>query len=231
MKMKKVLLYALGEILLVVVGILIAVNINNWNNNRKLAQVETVALSRLTEDIKSDLKRYEFLEKRLSERIARCDSTLLLLEKQNSLTDRLGLISIHLVNFFLIESNTTTYDEMLNTGRLYALNKPELRKSIIRYYQNVNKWSKYIEKDNSQIRAMVIQPQLNDYWTVQKRIWAEKEINTTEFPWLTRQYSRELKDLEALLLKVRANFDSHRNTSSFLKWECENLLTILEEGT
>ncbi|MFT7186735.1 MAG: hypothetical protein ACI84K_002139 [Pseudohongiellaceae bacterium] len=35
-KFRKYLLYALGEILLIVIGILIALQINNWNENQKL---------------------------------------------------------------------------------------------------------------------------------------------------------------------------------------------------
>ncbi|MEH6779908.1 DUF6090 family protein, partial [Maribacter arcticus] len=34
-KFSKYLLYAIGEIILVVIGILIALSINNWNENRK----------------------------------------------------------------------------------------------------------------------------------------------------------------------------------------------------
>ena len=39
--------YALGEIILVVIGILIAVNINNWNENRKIKIKEDQLLSKL----------------------------------------------------------------------------------------------------------------------------------------------------------------------------------------
>lgn len=34
-KFNKYLIYAIGEIILVVIGILIAIRINNWNENRK----------------------------------------------------------------------------------------------------------------------------------------------------------------------------------------------------
>lgn len=37
---RKYLLYAIGEILLVVIGILIALQINNWNQERKERQRE-----------------------------------------------------------------------------------------------------------------------------------------------------------------------------------------------
>ncbi len=39
-KTTKYLLYAFGEILLVVIGILIALQVNNWNEGRKQRQVE-----------------------------------------------------------------------------------------------------------------------------------------------------------------------------------------------
>ena len=45
--------YALGEIVLVVIGILIALQINNWNENRKSEVEETKILSSLLEDLKT----------------------------------------------------------------------------------------------------------------------------------------------------------------------------------
>jgi hypothetical protein len=51
-KFSKYLLYAIGEIILVVIGILIALSINNWNENRKKITVEIHVLK----DIKSDLQ-------------------------------------------------------------------------------------------------------------------------------------------------------------------------------
>ena len=42
--------YAVGEILLVVIGILIALQINNWNENRKVKNNEIVLLTKLQEE-------------------------------------------------------------------------------------------------------------------------------------------------------------------------------------
>ena len=44
--------YAIGEIILVVIGILIALQINNWNRNRKIKFQETVYL----QDLKNDFE-------------------------------------------------------------------------------------------------------------------------------------------------------------------------------
>ncbi len=46
--------YAIGEIFLVVFGILIALSINNWNEKRKAKQQETFYYSQLLEDARAD---------------------------------------------------------------------------------------------------------------------------------------------------------------------------------
>jgi hypothetical protein len=46
--------YAIGEIFLVVIGILIALSINNFNENRKLIKVEIQLLENLITSLKKD---------------------------------------------------------------------------------------------------------------------------------------------------------------------------------
>jgi len=53
-KTGKYLKYAIGEIVLVVIGILIALSINNWNENRKSKINEEAVLLKLLEDLKTD---------------------------------------------------------------------------------------------------------------------------------------------------------------------------------
>ena len=54
-KMGKYFKYAIGEILLVVIGILIALQINNWNENKKLKAKTHEYYSQLLEDLNKDL--------------------------------------------------------------------------------------------------------------------------------------------------------------------------------
>lgn len=51
-KTTQYLLYAIGEILLVIIGILIALQINNWNEYRKISHTEI----KLLQELKSDLQ-------------------------------------------------------------------------------------------------------------------------------------------------------------------------------
>ncbi|WP_223033792.1 DUF6090 family protein [Hanstruepera marina] len=51
--------YAIGEIILVVIGILIALQINNWNENRKNKIQEDILLEQLLADFNSNLKQLD----------------------------------------------------------------------------------------------------------------------------------------------------------------------------
>jgi len=53
-KFSKYLIYAIGEIVLVVIGILIALSINNWNENRKQSISEKEFITSVKNDLKQD---------------------------------------------------------------------------------------------------------------------------------------------------------------------------------
>lgn len=53
-KTKKYLLYTIGEIILVVIGIILALQVNNWNNHRADKKLEKRYLSELILDLQTD---------------------------------------------------------------------------------------------------------------------------------------------------------------------------------
>ncbi len=55
----KYLTYAIGEIVLVVIGILIALQINNWNEQRKIDVLEVQTLKEIVSDLQDDLSSLE----------------------------------------------------------------------------------------------------------------------------------------------------------------------------
>lgn len=59
-KFTKYLAYALGEIILVVIGILIALQINNWNTKNQIREVEIKYLREIAKNLKSDLTDVRF---------------------------------------------------------------------------------------------------------------------------------------------------------------------------
>lgn len=69
-RVTRYLVYAVGEILLVVVGILIALQVNNWNEERKLEKVSDQTLQSLEEELteaRSNLEKIISFNERITE--------------------------------------------------------------------------------------------------------------------------------------------------------------------
>ena len=82
-KFSKYLIYAIGEIVLVVIGILIALTINNWNEQRKTHQQELLLLSQLQLDVNSNLNEVVELNNRLYINKQGIDSLIVRLNKKH----------------------------------------------------------------------------------------------------------------------------------------------------
>lgn len=61
--LKKYLIYAAGEVLLVMIGILLALQVNKWKEQRKAKKQEFLLLKQLQIDMKSNLDRIVDLNK------------------------------------------------------------------------------------------------------------------------------------------------------------------------
>jgi hypothetical protein len=73
----KYLLYAFGEIVLVVIGILIALQINNWNESRKASIREANFLSDLLGNLEKDEAKLDYLSHFYLKRIEYLDTLLI----------------------------------------------------------------------------------------------------------------------------------------------------------
>ncbi|MDU8885605.1 DUF6090 family protein [Yeosuana sp. MJ-SS3] len=65
-KTAKYFKYAIGEIVLVVIGILIALSINNWNEKRKIIIKERSYIQSIYKDLKNDIKKINVCRTMLS---------------------------------------------------------------------------------------------------------------------------------------------------------------------
>ena len=138
-KTGKYLKYAIGEIVLVVIGILIAISINNWNENRKNKLTESEYYCRLLADFELDRKNILQLYKESDYKIE--TSKKLLLELKNKNKDKSYLIDGYIqalrTNVFIPSKVTIT--DIVSSGKLNLLTNDSLKNSLIRYYAELDK--------------------------------------------------------------------------------------------
>ena len=129
----KYLRYAIGEIILVVIGILIALQVNNLNTRRKNHQLECIILQDMSENLKADVSDLQYNIRKDSVIISSIEIILDCINRKLPYCDSLSTYfgnAARLTNFV---NNTTAYESLKSMGFGYISNK-SLRPAIIRYY-------------------------------------------------------------------------------------------------
>jgi hypothetical protein len=132
-------LYALGEIFLVVIGILIAVQINSWNESRKIRREEINLLNAFISDLNNDIVLLELNITRTRERQVKIDTIFEILA--NPSDDYLNLF-VRLQTYVMEDNyfipNQGTFDQGVSTGELKYINNEKLRGQIFSYYKKIS---------------------------------------------------------------------------------------------
>lgn len=114
---EKYLRYAIGEIVLVVIGILIALQINNWNQDNKLDAVKEVYYQQLLKDLNADKAYISDKVEEYVDRLSRYDIYLESFKKPN-LSPEESLQNIFKLNYAVDHSRfqNNTIVSLENTG-------------------------------------------------------------------------------------------------------------------
>ena len=165
-KLSNYLLYAFGEIVLVVVGILIALQVNTWNQNRLDSKEEKQLLQAIHSKMTYNKFQVETGLKRYSEVI---NSSKKLIElstaELNSTSEEAINYLIHnLPKRFLVgnSNKTSIYDEMIGSGKLNLLQSEKLRSELTSLKANMELLASYEDLQSSFVDNH-LNPFLNKY--------------------------------------------------------------------
>lgn len=136
------LVYALGEIVLVVIGIMIAIQLNEWNANRKLQNENYLYIRKMIGDLKATQSRLDLLLHQndpvwpsFKQAVKNAD-TLLKLSYAGFSEEDIDFIgkTTAFQGGSMLNITDNTYQELMGTGKLYTLGSDSLVASIVRYY-------------------------------------------------------------------------------------------------
>ena len=136
-RFSKYLLYAVGEIVLVVIGILIALQVNNWNNSNRQKLIEREILSGIREDIVNDTtdisRAIGFYEGHIERATAILDELTTGELLDNEMIADLYSLTVH---DLILVLHTSHFKEAEYQG-LHIIGNKELRKKLIRLYNYI----------------------------------------------------------------------------------------------
>ena len=138
-KIRTYLLYAIGEIFLVVIGILIALQVNNWNEERKVDQERMVLLHSLKIDFESALGD-------VNEQIVNSEERSIVLqqllsysggESINISDDSLKVMMQDAIRFYFFQNFSTTYEQAKSSGKLSLIRNEDLLRALSQNEENI----------------------------------------------------------------------------------------------
>lgn len=198
-KFSKYLLYAIGEITLVVIGILIAVSINNWNESRKDVQREIKMLSDLQNDITYNISNInEGITKALDKGVLHSQNILTAFENKTKFDSAM-------IEDFYFYSYTWDPDfryaafENLKKEGVNLISNTDLRNEIIELYEidmNILDVSD-LNRLNNFMSAV-------GYHILNKRLYLDRKTGKA----LPFDYDQMMADLE--FYSFASNFLSHQ---------------------
>lgn len=161
--------YALGEVFLVVIGILIALQINNWNTDHQLQKEEIKLLVEMRYNLKNDLKDCLWNIDKQKALMRSNEAVLKHLEEGSPHSDSLKVYYGTLVYSTTQRRNMATYEHLKSKG-IDLIRNDSLRRIITAVYSERYYYIEKIELEyDNPIQLHEVMPLLNEHLIIDSR--------------------------------------------------------------
>jgi len=234
--------YAIGEILLVMVGILLALQVNNWNNDRSERKLEVKYLQGIKADLQVDLINLKtFIDDKELKYVSAAH--LLKMDAPQTIADIGALDSIiwNVFGWVRYNQSTNTLDELIGSGNL-SLIKNDSIKSMIQNIKQSNisiqggvahmrrEYDYYLYDRSAALREMAPLIDMIESMKQNKRI-LKNALDEAQMNVLREQSHAILNDLifrNGLKLAIGNNLGMQRNCLT-LYADVEKLIATIDE--
>lgn len=185
-KIKRYLIYAIGEILLVMIGILLALQVNNWNDKRIQLKLEKSLLTEMIGNLNQDLSDLEDNLNTCKRFLNSNNVVLTQLDNQVPYHDSMEYHYGNLWGNTLFMKNTSAFENLESLG-FNIISNDSLRKEITNLYSGKYNYLAKIESLDNKYQFDQLQPELRKHirmdalWNKAYPINPEKLMKNHEF--------------------------------------------------
>ena len=188
--------YAIGEIVLVVIGILIALQINSWIEIRKSKKIEKNVLSSLAQDLQKDNLQILEIDSLYQIDLANLNRARSIINKDHRTLEESLNLKYFGVTLYDFNPRQTTYDEMINSGKIYNLSNKTLVENIINYYEEIERMVYETRQSRSEFKSLLYGPHLTDFWLTHN--FSDSNFQEHVFNFYNNTDSKEYKIIKAV---------------------------------
>lgn len=182
-KTGKYIKYAIGEIVLVVIGILIALQINNWNENRKNRIAEADYYCRILDDFERNEKLIDDTSELINNKIKLCKELILDLNKIPN--DRGEILNkfVYALRQDVFVPSTIAFEDLTSSGQLKLLTDLKLKNRLIQHSTFLNNILNLLQENRNEILK-----RMGDFELV-------SDFGFQDIDYLNQELDKELLDL------------------------------------
>lgn len=150
-KNSKYLKYAIGEIILVVIGILIALQINNWNESRKEKEIENRYITNMLSDLKDQNASIDIQMESEKEFFKAAGQIIKSYQNNNTLVldNTFYRLATQITARKTFVITDPTYTDLISSGNINIFQNVDIKNRLIKYYQELERIEKIIQNNNS----------------------------------------------------------------------------------
>jgi hypothetical protein len=161
-KPMKYMRYAVGEILLVMIGILLALQVNNWNEERKERQLEFKVLTEIKNNLNFDLVDFESNISHLKNIKTSCQSILNTVNDDLVYNDSLGYYFFYLKIFPHFTPKINGYSSLQAKG-IEIIQNDSLKFKITNLYEDRYKYILTWERERINYKDAILEKMMIPY--------------------------------------------------------------------
>ncbi|NIX66013.1 hypothetical protein HB672_13870 [Gaetbulibacter sp. S0825] len=234
-KTSKYFKYAIGEIILVIIGILMALQINNWNiesNNKTIEKQLLISLQKDFTETKDNLQNTI----KLQSNVVKLSKTLM----QHYITKNIELskdsiykmLTTGAQSFWRIEPTIGTYQSMLGSGDSKLIQSQKLVQQMTRFYGEISYG--FEDHDVCMDIIMGILNDLAEHITLANEpyFYLDTYKRPDNYAEIIKKEIKKLYDNHALFVKLDSKVDYESNRLDWqmdLKMKVEDILTEIEK--
>ncbi len=168
-KPMKYLRYAIGEIVLVVIGILIALQINNWNEEQKIRVEERDLLLELSRELELNLKELNKFNNSADQTVKDLELYWSYFKKENNELNKDSVVDFvfSIAETKPYSSEFNTLNSVVSTSRINLINNEELRFYLNRLI-SATKLLQDFDDERISLRNTQVIPELRKYFDLKK---------------------------------------------------------------
>ena len=178
-KVRSYILYAVGEIALVMIGILLALQVNNWNERRQNNQLEKEYYCRFLENINQDEDALKSFVANTEKRLVSANQFVRLLQQPKTRKVDAGTASFETILGSAVQfaPNNTAFLDLTAGSNLNLLKDIKAKEALNNYYKKVNDYMEIATLNNN----FVVERNISNYSDIRETGYIHARMLTDRY--------------------------------------------------